>query len=61
MSGGEKTRLKIANSLSEMTNIIFADEPTSNLDIEGIKLLEEKLLAHKGALVLISHDRYFLE
>ncbi len=61
MSGGEKTRLKIANSLSEMTNIIFADEPTSNLDIEGIKLLEEKLLAHKGALVLISHDRFFLD
>ncbi|MBX4268944.1 ribosomal protection-like ABC-F family protein [Clostridium estertheticum] len=61
MSGGEKTRLKIANSLSGKTNIIFADEPTSNLDIEGIKLLEEKLLAHKGALVLISHDRFFLD
>jgi len=61
MSGGEKTRLKIANGLSEMKNIIFADEPTSNLDIEGIKLLEGKLLAHKGALVLISHDRFFLD
>ncbi|MPQ33525.1 ABC-F type ribosomal protection protein [Clostridium estertheticum] len=61
MSGGEKTRLKIANSLSVKTNIIFADEPTSNLDIEGIKLLEEKLLAYKGALVLISHDRFFLD
>jgi macrolide transport system ATP-binding/permease protein len=60
MSGGEKTRLKIASSLSEDKNIIFADEPTSNLDIEGIKLLEEKLLAHKGTLILISHDRAFL-
>ena len=60
MSGGEKTRLKIANSLSAEKNIIFADEPTSNLDIEGVLLLEEKLLAHKGALVLISHDRFFL-
>lgn len=61
MSGGEKTRLKIANSLSKMTNIIFADEPTSNLDIEGIKLLEGKLVDHKGALILISHDRFFLD
>lgn len=60
MSGGERTRLKIANSLSEDKNIIFADEPTSNLDIEGVKLLEEKLLAHNGALILISHDRFFL-
>lgn len=60
MSGGEKTRLKIANSLSEEKNIIFADEPTSNLDLKGIMLLEEKLLAHNGALVLISHDRSFL-
>jgi macrolide transport system ATP-binding/permease protein len=60
MSGGEKTRLKIANSLGEEKNIIFADEPTSNLDLKGIMLLEEKLLAHNGALILISHDRSFL-
>lgn len=61
LSGGEKTRLKIAMSLSFESSIIFADEPTCNLDMEGISKLEEKLLSYKGAIVIISHDRELLD
>lgn len=61
MSGGEKTRLKIARCLSSRSSIIFADEPTCNLDIKGIELLERKLASHKGALIVISHDRQLLD
>lgn len=61
LSGGEKTRFKIAKSFEEESNIIFADEPTSNLDEEGIKLLENKFKEFKGAFVIISHDREFLD
>lgn len=61
MSGGEKTRFKIAEVLDENSKIIFADEPTSNLDIEGVKLLEKRFAEYEGALVVISHDREFLD
>jgi macrolide transport system ATP-binding/permease protein len=61
MSGGEKTRFKIAGALQKDSMMIFADEPTSNMDIEGIELIEQKLLEYEGALVIISHDRSFLD
>ncbi|MEW9096443.1 MAG: ribosomal protection-like ABC-F family protein [Clostridiaceae bacterium] len=61
MSGGEKTRFKLAAGLSHNSLLIFADEPTSNVDIEGIELMEKKFGEYKGALVLISHDRNFLD
>ena len=61
MSGGEKTRFKLAASLAGDSLIIFADEPTSNLDLEGIELLEKRLADYQGALVLIAHDRSFLD
>ncbi|NMB26459.1 MAG: ABC-F type ribosomal protection protein [Tissierellia bacterium] len=61
MSGGEITRLKIAKSLSENCNLLLADEPTSNLDLEGIDMLLEKLLAFDGALLMVSHDRDLLD
>ncbi|MFL0246127.1 ribosomal protection-like ABC-F family protein [Candidatus Clostridium stratigraminis] len=61
LSGGEKTRYKIASCFTKESNIIFADEPTSNLDIEGIELLENKLKGFRGALVITSHDRDFLD
>lgn len=61
LSGGEKTRYKIAKCFTEESNIIFADEPTSNLDMEGVELLENKLKEFRGALVIISHDRAFLD
>jgi macrolide transport system ATP-binding/permease protein len=61
MSGGEKTRFKIAQSIGNSCPLIFADEPTSNVDLEGIELLENLLVKYPGALVLISHDRNFLD
>lgn len=61
MSGGEKTRFKLAHSLSNDSLIMFADEPTSNLDIEGTQILEDSLLEYNGSLVIISHDRDVLD
>lgn len=61
MSGGEKTRFKLAGALGNESLIIFADEPTSNLDINGIEIMEENLSKYKDALVMISHDRNFLD
>lgn len=61
MSGGEKTRFKLAGALGNESSIIFADEPTSNLDISGIEIMEECLSKYKSALVMISHDRNFLD
>ncbi|EFH08076.1 ABC transporter, ATP-binding protein [Clostridioides difficile NAP08] len=61
LSGGEKVKLKIADALSNKKNIIIADEPTSNLDKKSIGVLEEMFKRHEGALLLISHDRRFLD
>ncbi|HAQ40600.1 TPA: Msr family ABC-F type ribosomal protection protein [Clostridioides difficile] len=61
MSGGEETRLKIAQALSGHVHGIFADEPTSHLDRQGIDFLIGQLKYFYGALLIISHDRYFLD
>lgn len=61
LSGGERTRLKIANQLDKTAGLLFADEPTSNLDIDGISLIEKKFMKYNGALLLISHDRELLD
>ncbi len=61
LSGGEKTRFKLADALSNNSPLIFADEPTSNVDMDGIELMEGNFAKHKGALILISHDRSFLD
>lgn len=61
MSGGEETRLKVAQALSGQVHGIFADEPTSHLDREGIDFLIGQLQYFSGALLIISHDRYFLD
>ena len=61
MSGGEKTRFKLAQSLSHDSVMIFADEPTSNIDMEGIELMERQFAEYQGGLVFISHDRSFLD
>lgn len=60
LSSGEKTRLKIAESLNSNPSIIFADEPTNNLDMEGIDLFIEKLKKYKGAALIVSHSRKVL-
>lgn len=60
MSGGEKTRFKIAGSFGNDSQIIFADEPTSNVDMEGIELMEGCFAGYRGAIILISHDRSLL-
>lgn len=60
-SGGEKTRKKIAASLGRNTALIMADEPTSNLDREGIELLQKEFNSFEGALLIVSHDREFLD
>jgi len=61
LSGGEKVRLKISKALSENKKLIIADEPTSNLDANSIRILEDMLKNYKGALLLVSHDRGFLD
>ncbi|WP_252312959.1 ATP-binding cassette domain-containing protein [Sinobaca sp. H24] len=59
-SGGEETRKKIAQAFSADTRFLLADEPTSHLDISGIKQLEKNLQGFKGGIVLISHDEMLL-
>ena len=61
MSGGEQTRYKVSQAFSENAVCILADEPTSHLDRNGIKLLIQHLEYFPGALILVSHDRYFLD
>ena len=61
LSGGEKVKLKIATALKEQKKLVIADEPTSNLDQKSISILEEMLKKHKGSLLLVSHDRDFLD
>ncbi len=60
-SGGEKTRLAITRLLLEAPNLLILDEPTNHLDFETIQWLEEYLQGYKGALLIVSHDRYFLD
>lgn len=61
MSGGEKTRFKIAGALEDHSMMLFADEPTSNVDIKGIELMGEMFKEYQGAFIVISHDRSFLD
>lgn len=60
LSGGQKTRVALGKILLQKPDIIFLDEPTNHLDLPSIKWLETYLRGYKGAVVLVSHDRYFL-
>ena len=61
LSGGEETKLKIAKALAENSDAIFADEPTCNLDNGSIEYITNTLKYYSGSVVVISHDRYFLD
>ncbi len=61
LSGGEKRRLKLVSILIQNPNVLFLDEPTNDLDIYTLEILEDYLEQFKGAIVTVSHDRYFLD
>ncbi|MBE0435951.1 MAG: ATP-binding cassette domain-containing protein [Methylomicrobium sp.] len=61
LSGGEKNRLLLARLFTKPANLIIMDEPTNDLDLETLELLEEKLVDYDGTLLLVSHDRSFLD
>ena len=61
LSGGQNTRLALAKMLLEKPNLLVLDEPTNHLDIETIAWLENYLVNYSGALIIVSHDRYFLD
>ena len=61
LSGGEKTRLALSKLLLENPNLLILDEPTNHLDFNTIMWLEDYLKDYKGALLIVSHDRYFLD
>ncbi|MHB8741912.1 MAG: ATP-binding cassette domain-containing protein [Sulfuricaulis sp.] len=61
LSGGERNRLMLARLFSRPANLLVMDEPTNDLDVETLELLEELLLDYQGTLLLVSHDRTFLD
>jgi ATP-binding cassette subfamily F protein uup len=60
LSGGERNRLLLAKLFARTSNVLVLDEPTNDLDAETLELLEDRLLGYKGTILLVSHDREFL-
>ena len=61
LSGGERNRLHLAKTLKQGGNVLLLDEPTNDLDVETLRALEEALLTFPGTVLVISHDRWFLD
>ena len=61
LSGGERGRLMLARALARPSNLLVLDEPTNDLDLETLDLLQEMLASYPGTLLLVSHDRDFLD
>lgn len=61
LSGGERGRLHLANTLKQGANLLLLDEPSNDLDVETLRALEEAILAFPGCVLVISHDRWFLD
>jgi ABC transport system ATP-binding/permease protein len=61
LSGGERARILIARLMLEPADLLLLDEPTNDLDIQTLEILEESLLEYRGALVMVTHDRYLLD
>ena len=61
LSGGERRRLYLLTVLKQQPNLLILDEPTNDLDIVTLELLEEYLIQYKGSLIIVSHDRHFLD
>jgi ATPase subunit of ABC transporter with duplicated ATPase domains len=61
LSGGERSRLQLAKILKQGANVLMLDEPTNDIDVETLRALEEAMLEFPGTVLVISHDRWFLD